>query len=571
MTAMEQTANHNTDTTQLVNKRVNRLLIFLILLSTGIFTYLRSHYREPIQDDIVYGYVLETDHWHGYWEKGGLKRKLSSPSQIVDSQINLYKYGNGRSIVHAVQQLFVGFIGPDVYCVFGALMMIVLTTASVYIAIPASSRFNPAWWLLTVIALMYLFPYPHRLWYSVNMSCNYLIPSVLMAIELLSFRYVNTYRIGAGALIGVGILSFVFGWSHEAFALPVAGAVFFYYILHWRQFCRQGWVLALPLFAGALAILASPGNWSRAAEQATSSLSENIVFATHWLLTIPIIRVAIVVFIMNMIWGKVSWRDYVSRNSVLLMAGILALGFLLSIGAWTYAFTPVCLIILWLMLSLLAAKSFFLHRKLYRVCVASMIGLFVVHQSSISLYARQLAPYHRDIIKQFVASEDGAVCNNAPKVPEIMRPYITTFPMWEKPNLESFGSLELTAGVLSDFNKDFVFLDPLTFEAVTAEKFPAPDDSAISPFVKLDTEYVCPEDSVAAGTEFEMEYHPVDFSHDTAPLWLRIKFALVSPDYYPNSERVTPDTAVIGNRRFLYIPVPEIRRVKAIRGIKEPA
>ncbi len=36
MTAMEQTANHNTDTTQLVNKRVNRLLIILILLSTGI-------------------------------------------------------------------------------------------------------------------------------------------------------------------------------------------------------------------------------------------------------------------------------------------------------------------------------------------------------------------------------------------------------------------------------------------------------------------------------------------------------------------------------------------------------
>lgn len=569
MTAMEQTANHNTDTTQLVNKRVNRLLIILILISTGIFTYLRSHYREPNQDDLLYGYVLKSDSWGSYWGENILHEKISCFGDIVDSQIDHYYHLNGRSLVHAVAQLFIGIIGTEVYNVLGAIMMMALICMTVRYCLTGRQRGNPIWWLLTAIAIMYLMPYPHRLWYSTAYSCNYLISALLMMAVFMLFRHVNARPLKKYEIVMTVIVSFVFGWSHEAYSLPVAGGVFFYYIFHFDKFRKQGWILALPLFLGALIMLVAPANWARLdASEVSLSLLMKIAKCLQTLTWIPMTDVFAITLLMSGFIFKLKLRTYAHRHSMLLMSIIFGIGFLCYIEAYSYAYTPITFMFLLVTLELtgimLRKVS---HPVRSRTICCVLLAVFVVSQTSIANANRIQADYQRDMVGRFMASEDGLVVNNPPIPNWYDSPYVTIWPLSEK---KSPGDIVLSA-VYGKYKKKFTYLDPAAFSYVHDTEMNHIHVDGGTPFVPTREWFVAAEDSVAAGTEFEMEYHPVDFSHDTAPFLLRIKFAIVPPDYYPNRERVTPDTAVIGNRRFLYFPVPGIRRVKAIRAIKEPA
>lgn len=569
MTAMEQTANHNTDTTQLVNKRVNRLLIILILLSTGIFTYLRSHYREPILDELLYGYVLKADKWGDYWRENGLHDKITNFGDIVDSQIDHYFHANGRSLVHTVAQLFIGIIGPEVYNVLGAIMMMALIWMTVRYCFTARQRKNPIWWLLTAIALMYLMPYPHRLWYSTAYSCNYLISALLMMAVFMLFRHVNARPLKKYEIVMTVIVSFVFGWSHEAYSLPVAGGVFFYYLFHFDKFRKQGWILALPLFLGALIMLVAPANWARFdAAEVSTSLPIKISKCLHTLSWIPMTSVFVITLLVSSFIIKINLRAYAHEHSILFLSIFLGIVFLCYIEAYHYAYTPIMLMFLLVTLELtgiMFRKVSHPFRSRTICCV--LLTLFIMSQTSIANANRIQADYQRDMIKRFVVSEDGSVVNNPPVPNWHDTPFVTTWPVLKKKS-PTDGAL---SAVYGKYKKKFIYLDPGAFAYVHDTKLNHVHVDGGTPFVPTREWFVAAEDSVAAGTEFEMEYHPVDFSHDTAPFLLRIKFAIVPPDYYPIRERVTPDTAVIGNRRFLYIPVPGIRRVKAIRAIKEPA
>ena len=88
-------------------------------------------------------------------------------------------------------------------------------------------------------------------------------------------------------------------------------------------------------------------------------------------------------------------------------------------------------------------------------------------------------------------------------------------------------------------------------------------------FVKAGRYFWAELDSLEPSVKgYELEYLPVDFNHTTAPFFLRLKFAL-SPGGYPSHAMAATDTITIGSRTFLRIRVPEIRKVKSIRAIKD--
>ena len=564
MTAMEQTANHNTDTTQ----RINRLLIFLILLSTGIFTYLRSHYHVPIGDDLVYGYVLHTDHWHGYWEENGLQEKISSLSDIVDSQIDHYYHANGRSLVHVVAQLFTGIIGIEMYYILAALMMMALVWLIVRFCFTARQRANPLWWLLTIVGIMYLLPY-QRLWYSIAYSCNYLIPALLMIAVFLLFRVVNAHSLDRYEIVMTMVISFVFGWSHEAYSLPVTGGVFVYYLFHFDKFRKQGWILAVPLFIGAFIMLVAPGNWARLDDaHPEGTLLMKLRQGVQSICWIPMTTVLIVTLIASRFVFKLNVGPYFHSHIMLLTSIILGIGFLCYIEAYPYAYTPVMVMFLLVTLELIGImfRKVFRPRRSRAIC-CGLLTMFILSQASIANACRIQGDYQQEMVKRFIVSRDGAVVNNPPELNWHDRPFVTTWPVLES-DLPIDRSLSAEYG---KYKKKFTYLDRDAFSYVYDTEMNLIHVDGGTPFVPTREWFIAAVDSVAAGTEFEMEYHPVDFSHDTAPLWLRIKFALVQPDYYPNREKVTPDTLIIANRKFLYISQPGIRRVKAIRVINEPA
>lgn len=54
------------------------IAIAALLALTAVFVGLRSYWHVPNSDDTVYGYVLETDTWGGYWTvPGTLKTPLT--------------------------------------------------------------------------------------------------------------------------------------------------------------------------------------------------------------------------------------------------------------------------------------------------------------------------------------------------------------------------------------------------------------------------------------------------------------------------------------------------------------
>ena len=112
----------------------SKLYITILLIATGIFFYLRSENRELIYvDEIIYGYNLNASEYYEYWSSPStsLNEKVETLSDIIKSQYNHYFYGNGRSIIHAVQQLFTGIFGVSTFYIINTFVFLIVICVSV--------------------------------------------------------------------------------------------------------------------------------------------------------------------------------------------------------------------------------------------------------------------------------------------------------------------------------------------------------------------------------------------------------------------------------------------------------
>ena len=237
--------------------------IILLLIITGIFFYLRSVNREFIFcDELIYGYNLNASEYYEYWSSPStsLEGKVNSFSDVVDSQINHYFYGNGRSIVHGIQQYFTGVLNVDLFYIVNTFVFLLL----ILFLAKALKIKDFKLYFVVVIALMYLFPLSYRLWYSINMSCNYLWPLCFSIILLYYCKEINDAKnISKYSLIFLSFLSFITGWSHEAFSVPLSGALFFYIVLNLKKFDKRFLYIAIPLWVGTAIMVFAPANISR--------------------------------------------------------------------------------------------------------------------------------------------------------------------------------------------------------------------------------------------------------------------------------------------------------------------
>ncbi|MCH5326546.1 MAG: hypothetical protein J1E29_05005 [Duncaniella sp.] len=547
-----------------------QVIIIFCLLTAGIFTFLRSHYRELSGDDILYSFVLNTDHYGGYWKDEILTEQISNISQIFDSQANHYVYGNGRYMVHFIEQLFTGVIGLDAYNILGALMMMGMIIGIVLLSIPKSNRGNPIWWLLTVIALMYAFPYPDRLWYSINMSCNYLIPSFLLILTLIFLRIINNPDSTNGMMALAAIISFMCGASHEAFALPLTGAVWVYYIFHFSKFRSRGWIIALPLAIGSLTILASPGNWSRVAIYQNegsfiSNTIQHIFISLNTLIETPIVWIFLIVtIIVRICIGRKIWKIF-SNRPIETLTIVFGVCFLAMINAWSYAYTPVYLIVFILSLNKLSTLKFLktTNGRLIAICWIGLAGVFSC-QILIAANCCKMSNYQRRLIEEYKHSRTGIILNNPPKVDAFTKTYVT---IWPKEQGTDVIDLNFSAAY-GEYTKPMYLLAPDEYQVITEGTTQLNKMPGGSPFVKAGRFYWAEIESLDSTTQgFELEYRPVDFNHATAPFLLRLKFAL-SPGAYPSRDKAETDTITIGNRTFLRIRVPDIRKVKSIKALQ---
>lgn len=242
-------------------------IIILLLLIGGLF-YSRSACHVVIGDELRYFYTFDLQPGENYFNFNKM-RSIHGFGDIVDSQVNHYQTVNGRTFVHTIEQIFSSIIGVRWYYVLNTFIFLVTLLLFIRVAFPRSSENSPWAWLAVVAAFLYMFPSPGRLWLSINLSLNYLWPAAatLGAMILWQKASMEAWRPTKRwqSLLTI-LLCFFLGWSNEAFSLPLSGGLFIYQMQNYKKAKWTGISACIlyPLWAGAIMLLLSPGNWLRA-------------------------------------------------------------------------------------------------------------------------------------------------------------------------------------------------------------------------------------------------------------------------------------------------------------------
>ena len=240
--------------------------IAAVLAVVGILMLWRSAEHELVGDELRYLYTFNLRPGQSYFNHSDMHH-VQTWGDLTASMANHYVRVNGRIPVHAAEMAVTAFGGLGAFYVLNTLVFMALLWLMLRLCGGRRLTHSPWAWLLTLLALLYLMPTPARLWYSVNLSLNYLWPAALALAYMLLWRvaWTRDARLCPWqcALIVVG--GFVLGWSNEAFSLPLSGAVLLFAPQALREHrLRRYLLLTLPLWLGALGLILSPGNWHRA-------------------------------------------------------------------------------------------------------------------------------------------------------------------------------------------------------------------------------------------------------------------------------------------------------------------
>lgn len=547
-------------------KHLHYWAIAAMLCFTAIVFFIRSYAHEPSADELIYEYVWETDDPTDLWTSGHqFQRRISTLSDIIQTQIIHYKEVNGRSLVHAVEQAFTGH--PIVFSVLNTIMFLLLAALIVRYTANQRLRASFPFWFAVIIALLFLFPHQQSLWTSVNLGLNYLWPAVLALLVLFVWDRIevgNTDRRLAWLIVP---LALVFGWTHEAFVVAVAGGMFFYYCFNFRRFRGMALVLAIPLWFSSAVMVFAPGNLNRFLGKTEGGSNLVYVVANGFdnLLHLKIIWILLIAIIIFAIVGKRHMlKNFRSRNTRLIW--VFAIAFIFSMIANTapYSHTFVELSALLILLRLLSTINVF-TTKAANIVAVIVACLFVPQQIVLARDTVTNYTAQHNMLEEYLNSPDGIVQAYFPDIAPTSRPYIRTWPM-DHHTLMLY--TKWYNNVYSMGKKPALFLYHDDYMAVSnpnvffTEENRLPGNAGVYKGNQGIYLWQNP-DSVRAGEDLVAELFPVDWRLDDAQLLLRLKFAL-SPGSYPNEQVLTVDTI---NTRFgiaYKIDPVAIRRIKSV-------
>lgn len=294
-------------------------LIFALTLFRGV-----THF--PIGDEMRYFYRFDLSPGQNYFGLSNLK-PIQSWTDIAESQANHYSTVNGRIPIHTLEQAFSAFLPPWVFHLLNAAVLIGAIALFVRLCMGSNGMRNPWAWLAVTALLLLLFPVPSRLFTSINLSLNYLWPMALMLALCLAWQLNANPRFypKRSYLIGFAFFSFFFGWSNEAFSFPICTAMAIELCISLKTRRKEGTLMRmlyilLPMGAGCLVLLFSPGNWLRVQSAAPESNS-------YWevLLQIRMIWILLLISVIALCFAPRALRRFLVSNRITIWALLIAL------------------------------------------------------------------------------------------------------------------------------------------------------------------------------------------------------------------------------------------------------
>ena len=290
------------------HRRWHDAAYWVVLLAACVVMYVMNTLTPFKEDDMAYSVI----------PSGSLREFCSS---LVDH----FMTTNGR-FADVVANLFCAVLGKPVFNVCNALVFGLM--AHLVALLSAGRRSLMALTLfLAVVGVCYPVPGETMLW--VAGSCNYLwaVTASLALIYYLLNHKDGPLGWGRAALLLLG--AFVAGNFNEATSFGVFAGLFLYYAFNRRKVDRRVVIAMVGYLLGVVMIVASPGAWSRMAEESGEANSGFIgLLSSHWY-----------------IFNEKMWRFYTPLTAC--AAGLVVLlskGFgMVRRSMWTYLF--VCLVL----------------------------------------------------------------------------------------------------------------------------------------------------------------------------------------------------------------------------------
>lgn len=253
---------------RLEEKTAFRACVFAVLLMLMAGTMLLLNAHTPLQmDDYDYSFS---------WSTG---KPLSGVADVLASQAAHYRLWGGRSVVHALAQLFL-YAGKGIFNVANTAMYVLFVLELYVLAKPKGRRFCWPVLLMLHTALFTLVPFFGTVFLWLDGACNYLWGTALALLPLLIVpKLLDGSRHAALGVIGIPIC-LLSGWTNENAACGVLAAVFLLLADKLRRKERPpmaAWLCFAAQAVGAAVMILAPGNFARASAYAYDSMALEIV------------------------------------------------------------------------------------------------------------------------------------------------------------------------------------------------------------------------------------------------------------------------------------------------------
>lgn len=555
------------------NYRINRYLIITAFIIAGIAFFLRSNYREPVSDDLLYSFVLD-EHPLG---ENQYFNKIETLGDAIHSQQLQYFHSNGRTLIHIIVQMFAGPWGKLAFDIFNTCLLFLTITLFGKLALTRSESRSALIWIGIIVTFMYLFQDNSTLFLSIAGSLNYLFPMLITLGFMLIFRWlISVSRINPWIMPLILILGLFTGWSQECFSLPLSGAVFVYILLNYRQMPATAIAMSISLFIGTAILVFAPGNFIRAASR--PSLTLTLINAANLFLVTKLFWLAILTMAALRLKNIASFRSFCLDNKFNLSCWIISCLFGCVANTLPQSFSGIAFfsaILVFRTIRHLTTGEFTGYRSLLAAFI--ILLLMTCHQSIIVTEAKKLQQFHRDFIQRLITTPaDEPVEDRDIEIFYIAKPYVYKWTdlsvlEWTIFTLRAFHIGNIT---YRESNKTPIkLLKPKDYSAYMSDTCFFSDENKLpgdNQFY-MGENYLWIRDTIGIKSiKYEAQLHPVSPKDTEQPL-LKIKFLIFKNSYTDSQTFTMSDSSSITNRDGIVgIPQPfGLRKAKQVSIVSE--
>ena len=545
-----------------LKKNGSVIAIIALLIFTAVTFFIRCYYHEPSGDELVYQYVWEKDDPTGLWTEGHrFERKVSSFQDILQTQIIHYKLVNGRSIVHAIEQAFTDH--ELLFSITNTLVFILFVYLIIcYVTPDNTKRRSYLLWLSVIMCLLLLFPGRNlEIWTSVNCAPNYLWPATMTIGFLLIWEKIRTNKLPKVWILPISIYAFIFGWTHEAFVVPIAGTTFIYYLYNIHKFKRQAIWLCVPFWISASILVLAPGNFNRLSGQGHNiylilgGIDNTLHLWIFWLF------IALIFF---MYFGslKKNLIKIISLNRSLLTMFFIASLFSLFAHTTPHSHIMVELTAFLLMLKLILSINWQNPQYFLPITLSIIFTWFqiILSHDTITVYKAE-----HEIVHKYINTSDNSFCLD-PKISSLSKPFIR---LWNTTEDRQNTYEQIFSHVYGKGKKEFRFLRSSDFTAISDptifftsnNKYPGD-----APAYKTeDSEYIWikPDSIINTANSLHAELHPPHWK-DGIFFWDKFVFAVIPAHRFDKVTILELDTIDSQFGQAYRIKQPGLRKIKSV-------